>query len=183
MQRSEYGVLYPIAVGMGTTDFATFEHFAQVRRSGELSTMWTGFVNTRIKSHVGPAQGIKRQAPITSAESTNTSAASRDREPIASIACVPLISETASFASRTSGLISARRKASARKSGFPFHRDIRLHRSMPSAKCARGARSPLAPTLPCEGTYGVTPRVSISQSVSMTSWTYSGIPFGKRVGA
>ena len=50
-----------------------------------------------------------------------------------------------------------------------------------SARCASGARSPLAPTLPCDGTIGVTPRFSISQIVSITTAAHAGVALGKGI--
>ena len=67
-----------------------------------------------------PRNASSESAPITSAVSTRVSAASSARIPTASIACVPLISETASLASSTSGLIWARRIASAAGTRIAF---------------------------------------------------------------
>ena len=107
----------------------------------------------------------------------SVSAASSIRAPIASMAWVPLISDTASLASSTSGLICARFKASALLMRAPFSSKHSPSPMSASAKCASGARSPLAPTLPWDGTIGVTPRLSISQRVSMVTGRTPELPF------
>src|SRR3954471_3064983 len=104
-------------------------------------------------------------APSTSAESTRVSAASSERAPTASIACVPLMSDIASFASSTTGVSPAAFIASAPVSVLPWYTAAPSPIST-AAKWAKGARSPLAPTLPCDGITGCTPRSSILQSVS-----------------
>src|SRR5438128_140012 len=70
-------------------------------------------ISAREDLAVGCSRASSVRAPITSAESTSVSAPISARTPSASIPCVPLISETASLASSTSGLIWARRRASA----------------------------------------------------------------------
>ena len=116
-----------------------------------------------------PRKASSARAPITSAVSASVSAASSARTPTASIPCVPLMSETASLASSTSGLICARRMASPAGIRVPFSSRHSPSPISASARCPSGARSPLAPTLPCDGTIGVTPRFSISQIVSITA--------------
>src|ERR1019366_1082308 len=131
------------------------------------------------KATLVPLRASHAIAPITSAVSTSVSAASCIKVPMASIAWVPLMSDTASFASSTSGLIWARFNAGALAMRAPFSSSFE-HSPSPinaSARCARGARSPLAPTLPCEGTIGVTPRLSISQMVSMMMARTPEFPF------
>src|SRR5437763_1980136 len=60
-----------------------------------------------------PLSASTESEPMTSAVSASISAASRPSTPTASIACVPLMSEMASLASRTSGLIWPAARAAA----------------------------------------------------------------------
>ena len=97
------------------------------------------------------------------------------------MACVPLMREMVSLDSSTRGLICARLRASALGIRVPFSSKHSPSPMRARARCASGARSPLAPTLPCDGTMGVTPRLSISQSVSMTTARDSRVTLGERI--
>ena len=82
--------------------------------------------------------------------------------------CVPLISASPSFGPRTTG------ESPAACSAAPPGREAPANSAMPSpiitaAICASGARSPEAPTEPCAGITGVTPRSSIASSSAITS--------------
>ena len=81
---------------------------------------------------------------------------------------VPLISARPSFARRVSGSISASARASAAGRRAPSSSTspspIRTR-----AQCARGARSPLAPSEPCSGTTGVMPAFNSRNMASATS--------------
>ena len=59
----------------------------------------------------------------------------------------------------------------------------RPRRSSASARWASGARSPLAPTEPCEGTTGCTPRLSIATRRSSVSRRMPRVALGEHVGA
>ena len=76
--------------------------------------------------------------------------------PYAAMNCVPLMSESPSLASSRTGSSPARSRASPAGARLPS-----IHASPSptsgSARCASGARSPLAPTDPRLGTYGSTP--------------------------
>ena len=133
------------------------------------------------KATLVPWRASHAMAPITSAVSTSVSAASSARVPMASMACVPLISDTASLASSARGLICARFNASALAMRAPFSSKHSPSPIRASARCASGARSPLAPTLPCDGTIGVTPRLSISQMVSMVMARTPELPFASEL--
>ena len=84
--------------------------------------------------------------------------------------CVPLMSDNPSLASGRCGLRWTRRRAARPLSGFGFGRArgrglvTKAYPSpiVTSARWASGARSPLAPTLPCSGMAGTTPRLYIS---------------------
>jgi hypothetical protein len=87
---------------------------------------------------------------------------------MASMACVPLIRLMPSLACQREGFDSG-----APQGLGPGHR-APSNSASPSpistmAMWASGARSPDAPTLPCEGTTGVTPRLISSQMRSATS--------------
>ena len=99
------GILHATALAMGLANLAAFEHFSQIGRGLDLSCMRARPVNAFVEGHIGAAQASSVMAPITSAESTNVSAASNANVPTPSIAWVPLIRETASLASSASGLI------------------------------------------------------------------------------
>ena len=101
---------------------------------------------------------------------------------IAVMNCVPLMSESPSFAVRRTGESPARASASPPASNSPSN-----HAS-PSptsgrARCASGARSPLAPTEPRAGTRGSTPRPSAARRSSTVATSCAGIPLCQRVGA
>ena len=88
--------------------------------------------------------------------------------PIAVMNWVPLISASPSLAPSTRGSSPARRRASAPGSSSP---PISASPSPTSgsARCASGARSPLAPSEPREGTRGCTPSASSASSSSTVS--------------
>ena len=99
-------------------------------------------------------------ASTDSAHATSAAFASRRARTTPSAAnapmnCVPLTSERPSFASRRSGSSPARASASPPASSSPSNR-ARPSPTSGSARCASGARSPLAPTDPRLGTSGTT---------------------------
>ena len=114
-----------------------------------------------------PRKASSESAAATSAVSARISASRRARLTRASIPCVPFRRERPSFASRATGAMPARRRASAPGSVSP----LRWARPSPMttwARCASGARSPDAPTEPCDGVTGNTLALSMAQRVSTT---------------
>ena len=94
--------------------------------------------------------------------------------------CVPLISESPSFASSRNGSSPTRASASSPGSRSPST-NASPSPTSGSARCASGARSPDAPTEPRLGTTGTTPRFRHSSSSSTVSIRAPEVPFGQRV--
>ena len=88
--------------------------------------------------------------------------------PIAVMYCVPLIRLSPSFAASSTLVRPAAASASAAGMRRPSKRASPSPISA-SARWASGARSPEAPTDPCEGMRGTTPRLSMATSASITS--------------
>ena len=114
-----------------------------------------------------PRSASSEREAATSAVSTRMSASRNARLSSASIPWVPFSSESPSFASSVTGAIPARFMAS------PPGRISPRNAARPSpittcARCASGARSPEAPTEPCDGITGCTLAFSIWQRVSTT---------------
>ena len=99
------------------------------------------------------------------------------------MACVPLIREIVSLASSTSGLICARFSASALGIRDPLSSKHSPSPISDSARCARGARSPLAPTLPCDGTIGSDAAVEHFAERVDDDGANAGVAFGQRIRA
>ena len=96
-------------------------------------------------------------APATSAGVARRSARERARaEASAVMNCVPLMSARPSFASSTIGASPPARSAS-RPGAYAPRPSPRPSPISASARCASGARSPHAPTEPCDGTCGRRP--------------------------
>ena len=114
-----------------------------------------------------PRSASSEREAATSAASTVTSASCSAKLSSASMPCLPFKSDSPSFASSATGVIPARFMASppgrvsSRKFAWPSPITT-------CARCASGARSPDAPTEPCEGITGCTLAFSIWQSVSTT---------------
>ena len=104
-------------------------------------------------------------AAVISAARTRRSAACKASPSSAVDGCVPLMSARPSFGASVRGVSPARESAAA-----PDSRRSSCQASpspmSTSARCASGARSPLAPTDPRDGTTGCTPRFSRSMSRS-----------------
>ena len=118
-----------------------------------------------------PSRGGRRSsAPaITSAARARRSAPASASASTAVEACVPLMSARPSLGPSRTGESPAagervRRPATCRS---PSH--ARPSPTSTRARCASGARSPLAPTDPRDGTTGCTPRFSASSSASSVS--------------
>ena len=107
------------------------------------------------------ASAIPRTASIVCAAATSASFTSRRARastsaPIAAMNWVPLISASPSFAASTIGSRPARASASAPGIASPPTR-AKPSPTSTRPRCASGARSPLAPSDPREGTTGCTP--------------------------
>ncbi len=100
------------------------------------------------------------RAPLSSADWNSRSASNNAASAYAAENCVPLSSARPSFGPSASGA----RPASARATSEGRRRPSKKTSPTPiiaAAMWASGARSPDAPTDPCTGTTGVTPRASI----------------------
>ena len=105
-------------------------------------------------------------------------------QPIAVCACVPLMSVSPSLrAERRRREARALRSMSAARSGADRRDDSVPSPISESARCANGARSPLAPTLPCSGTGGQSPALSMPASKSARSSRAPEIALGDHVRA
>ena len=114
------------------------------------------------------AARASRSAPSTASAST------------AVLACVPLMSASPSFGrERRPARRPARASASRRRARRGVVADGRAAPSpiSTSARCASGARSPLAPTDPRDGTHGCTPALSSASSASSVSRRMPEKPF------
>ena len=98
-----------------------------------------------------PCNASSESAHATSAAAESRCARTSPSAPNAAMNCVPLTSESPSFASSVSGSSPRAASASAPGSQSPFAR-ARPSPTSGSARCASGARSPLAPTDPRLGT-------------------------------
>ena len=134
----------------------------------DLSCMRPRLMNALIECHIGPlaarrASGAKHVGGIRQCLRRK-----QGQLPTANIACVPLISEIASFASSTSGLISACSTPLPLAMRSPLHISIRLRRSAPEPDAPAAPDRRLRQRCLATGRTGCTPRFSISQSVSIT---------------
>ena len=93
-------------------------------------------------------------APATTAAANRSSAPNKPASPKAVETCVPLISARPSLACNLMGCNPALRKPSAAGTLVPLTRTWPIPSSV-ALKCARGARSPEAPTDPCAGIIGI----------------------------
>ena len=107
--------------------------------------------------------------PTMSAARASRSAPSSASASTAVDACVPLISARPSFAPSGTGARPARAQRLARPARGRPSTHAWPSPTSTSARCASGARSPLAPTEPRHGTHGWTPRLSASTSASSVS--------------
>ena len=123
-----------------------------------------------------PCRASTESAQATSATRPSRRARTSASASIAAMNCVPLTSESPSFASSCTGSRPARVSAST-----PASRSPSTHASPSptsgSARCASGARSPEAPTEPRLGTTGSTPRSSSARSSSTVSTRAPELPF------
>jgi hypothetical protein len=112
-----------------------------------------------------PRAASSERAPATSAAASRRSVANSPTSASAVDTCVPLMSANPSFGPRRSGFNPASANAVAAGTVRPFRRTSPSPISA-SDRCARGARSPEAPTEPLPGTTG-----RISWVAKARSWT------------
>ena len=108
-----------------------------------------------------PFCASKLMAAAMSATLRSSSASYTVSAPTAVMNCVPLMSASPSFCVSSRVGMPAARIASAPLISSPRYAAL-PRPSSGSTMCARGTRSPLAPSEPFSGTSGVTPRLSIS---------------------
>src|SRR3989441_1856504 len=169
MQRTEYG---SCTRGSPLRCEATFGLPAISARRFAATACWPGCGRVAWSSS-SQARSVERSAsadiaPTTSADAARTSPSCSARQPIAVMTWVPLMSATPSFGSSSTRFRPAAFRASPPARRTPFA-TVSPSPMSTSAACARGARSPEAPTLPCIGIAGWTRRLSMSQRRSMTS--------------
>ena len=115
----------------------------------------------RASNAVGvPMSPSSDMAPATWAVRQSVCASRMARAATAVWAWVPLMSEIPSFGPSVAGARPAAASIAAAGPRSPARTSSPSPR-MASARCARGARSPLAPTLPCSGTSGWSPAFSM----------------------
>ena len=123
-----------------------------------------------------PWSASTESAQATSAARASRRARTSPSARVAAMNCVPLTSESPSFAANRTGSRPTRARASA-----PARRSPSTHASPSptsgSARCASGARSPEAPTEPRLGTTGSTPRSRSASSSSTVSTRAPELPF------
>ena len=100
------------------------------------------------------------------------------------VGCVPLMSASPSFGcERDRPQARARERGSARSAPGRRRRSTSPSPTSTSARCASGARSPLAPTDPRDGTSGCTPALRSASSRSSVSRPDAREPLREDVGA
>ncbi len=108
------------------------------------------------------------KAPATSAAANTFSDSNNPRNASAVETCVPFSNASPSLGSSTSGATPAWASAACAERNSPLTRACPSPSSS-NARCASGARSPLAPTEPFSGIQGMTPALNSASSVSTTS--------------
>ena len=117
---------------------------------------------------------LPRSASTVSAQQTSAALASRiasstARHPIAVMICVPLISARPSFSRSSSGRRRTAASACAPVTFLPSAANISPRPISGSAMWLSGARSPLAPTEPCEGITGAKPALNSASACCSSS--------------
>ena len=110
-------------------------------------------------------------APVAKAEPNSVSALNRPTSALAVENCVPLSSASPSLGR---GVIGSRPTSASAAAAGVTRSPTRASPTpiIAAAIWASGARSPDAPTDPCDGTTGVTPRASMaSMRASVCGWT------------
>ena len=123
-----------------------------------------------------PCSASSESAHARSAASASLRARTRPSARNDAMNCVPLISDSPSFASSTIGSRPTRASASKPGTRSPST-NASPSPTSGSARCASGARSPDAPTEPRLGTTGSTPRSRHSSSSSTVSIRAPEFPF------
>ena len=138
-------------------------------RSSAAETLWPTWPRAswmRASNAVGvPSSPSSDMAPATCAVTQSRRASTAASAAIAVCACVPLMSEIPSLGPSTTGISPAAASCCAAGPATPSRSSSPSPMSE-SARCASGARSPLAPTLPCSGTGGCSPAFSMATSSS-----------------
>ena len=148
---------------------------SRLSADSRLSRERTRRVNARLERMHRAQQRVDRQRRGDVGGAASRSAPASASASTAVETCVPLISASPSFGPSATGAQARRARARRRP------RARRPTRSpspiSTSARCASGARSPLAPTEPRLGTRGCTPRLSSASSASSVSTRMPEKPF------
>ena len=122
-----------------------------------------------------PWSASSESAHAMSAAAARRRARTQPSAPIALMNCVPLMSDSPSFACGRIGSRPTRARASSPGSSSPST-VANPSPTSGSARCASGARSPEAPTDPRLGTSGSTPRFRHSRSSSTVPSAIPDVP-------
>ena len=169
-------VLHLVAPAMRLDDRRAVEQAQDVRRRRRLPSSGRSAWICGDEARPRALQRLERQRAREVGGAREPPRADEAERAVAAMNCVPLISESPSFGASATGSSPARSSASA-----PGRRSPSNHASPSptsgSARCASGARSPLAPTEPRAGTYGRTPRSRHSSRSSTVSTRAPEFPF------
>ena len=130
-----------------------------------------------------PCSASRDSAQAMSAVFASRRARTSASAPNAAMNCVPLTSESPSFASSRDRLEPDRRERLGARTAASPSTYASPSPTSGSARCASGARSPLAPTEPRLGTCGSTPRFRHSIRSSTVSDARAGVALRERVRA
>ena len=136
----------------------------------------------RSKAASDPREASSDAAPTRSAARERAIARWSARPPTATDICTPLMSASPSLAARATGRRRADLSAAAAGLSRPRTR-TRPSPMSPSARCASGARSPEAPTEPCDGMTGRTSAASMREQGFDRRDADARVAAGERVGA
>ena len=163
------GVLHAAAPAVRFVDLGVVQQRVHVRRRGNLPGMRTQRLDLGRERRARSAHRLdrlRRSQVGDLAPAARPGPAPARRSPVMN--WVPLISASPSLAPSTSGSSPTRRSASAPGSSSP-PTSASPSPTSGSARCASGARSPLAPSEPRDGTRGCTPAASSASSSSTVS--------------
>ena len=168
---------------MGFANLAAFEHLAEIGCGEDLAGGAGALVDAFVEGGVGALSASQDRPPITSAVSTSVSAASSASVPTASMACVPLISEIGFFGLEHQRLDLRRLSASTLGMRVASCVDAFAFADQSQREMGQGREITAGADAALRGNTGVTPRLSISQSVSMMTARTPEKSFSQRVGA
>ena len=155
------GVLHLVAVAVRLADLAVREQAPQVPGGGRLAGVRPGGLDARVERDVGALERLEGQGADDVGERASRRASATARAPTAVMSCVPLMRERPSFGSSTSGARPAARLGlGAGDAASVVHRLALADEDQ--GEVGERREVPLAPTEPCEGTTGWTPRFSRS---------------------